>query len=471
MARLTSFLGVVCRNCDAYNEPGTTVCISCGQVLGSGAAPPAEPPAAQTTEDLESDFFDGEPSAADMVEGEPDPDVTPTENPLPRSTRPAPVIIPPAGGQRHPSSVATPAASISQPIPLHAAAPAPAPLASDEAVTPVPRAEPLPLVLEKKPAAEPLLLKKPAPEPARKPTGAVPAARPAPPPAVDPFAPAAAPAPIPLTAAAPIPLATPAPAPLHIATPIALNTPAPIALGVARGTQMLAPQMPPAAADAEALSPGRARLVLERGEGFQGLTIRVESAEMKAGRSKGEILFPADPCLAPHQATFFYRDQALFVRDVNAPGGVFMRLRGVSVPLRPGDLFSLGNRLLRFAGLLPAAPPPPPDGTLRHGCPRPAVPSVLVEEWLEGGFGGRVYLRPGPSVTLGRTHCSVSWTEDPFLSLKHAEITLDPQGHAKLKDLGSTNGTFLRIPIGTERELADGDCVRLGREVLRVEIG
>src|SRR5437870_9107336 len=43
MGRLTGILGIVCRNCDAYNEPGTVVCVSCGQSLG-GAKDPAPAP-------------------------------------------------------------------------------------------------------------------------------------------------------------------------------------------------------------------------------------------------------------------------------------------------------------------------------------------------------------------------------------------------------------------------------------------
>ena len=215
---------------------------------------------------------------------------------------------------------------------------------------------------------------------------------------------------------------------------------------------------------------GRAELVLERGEGRDGTTFRLEAGEVGAGRSRGAVIFPDDPSLSPLQATFFYRDGALHVRDEGAPGGVFLRLRGLSVPLRPGDLLCVGDRLLRFAGPLPAPPPPPPDGTRRMGSPRPPGSAVLVEEWLEGGAAGRAYLRPAPSVTIGRAGCAINLGDDPYLSQAHAEIVVEPDGSAKLRDLGSSNGTFLRIPAGAERMLHDGDALRLGREVLRVSM-
>jgi pSer/pThr/pTyr-binding forkhead associated (FHA) protein len=182
------------------------------------------------------------------------------------------------------------------------------------------------------------------------------------------------------------------------------------------------------------------------------------------------VLFPDDPCLAAHHATFFYRGGALHVRDEGATGGVYLRLRGLSVPLKAGDMFVVGDRLLRFAGLLPPAPPAPPDGTIRLGAPRPAGPAAVIEEWLEGGVAGPVFVRAGPSITIGRTGCAVNLGDDTFLSQAHAELLLEPDGGVRLRDLGSSNGTFVKVPQHAERELRDGDCVRMGREVLRVAV-
>jgi pSer/pThr/pTyr-binding forkhead associated (FHA) protein len=215
----------------------------------------------------------------------------------------------------------------------------------------------------------------------------------------------------------------------------------------------------------------RARVMVERGEVAAGTAFALGADEVQAGRSQGLVIFPSDPCLASHHATFVSRGNALSLRDEGAPGGVFVRIpRGQSVPLRPGGLFAVGDRLLRFAGTLPAQPPPPPDGTLRLGAPRPEGPAVLVEEWMEGGVGGRVYLRTGPSVTVGRGGCAVNLGDDPYLSQAHAEIVVDAEGATALRDLGSSNGTFVRMAPGAEIPLQDGDMLRMGREVLRVEI-
>ncbi len=169
------------------------------------------------------------------------------------------------------------------------------------------------------------------------------------------------------------------------------------ALG-ARGTQVVMKPIPPSGRTGTqvfgALAPGRGRLVLEAGEGREGATFKLAAETVEAGRSRGAVAFPDDACLAPHHATFLYRRGALHVRDEGAPGGVFLRLRDGTAPLRPGDHFAVGERLLRYAGPLPPAPAPPPDGTRRIGSPRPAAPAIVIEEWLEGGTAG-ARVRPG----------------------------------------------------------------------------
>jgi len=214
---------------------------------------------------------------------------------------------------------------------------------------------------------------------------------------------------------------------------------------------------------------GSMRLVVERGEGRQGTAFSLTEGENPLGRCQGQLSFPEDPCLAPLQASFLWRDGVLVVRDEGAVGGVFVRLRNAT-PLLPDSFFALGERLLRFVGPLPPPPPPPPDGTIRLGSPRPDR-AVLLEEWLEGGTTGRSYVRTGPSITIGTSGCSISLGDDPSLSPVHAELALDAGGNARLRDFGSSGGTFVRLPPGTEREIQAGDVLRLGREVLRVETG
>jgi len=426
LGRLTGILGIVCRRCDAYNEPGARACAACGAPIGSASAPdlPAAPP-------------------------------PPVPAPAPP---PAPSVAAPPGPAARPPPPAPGAEWASG---LAGSAPTPA------ALTPPGR----PALT---PPGRPALT--PPGRPAPTPTGTAGSPGQAGQPVVRSFhrgAPAATRyVPLVPSAAGPIPLVTACPRCGEEAGPGQFCQRCGQPLG-ARGTAVMQRTPPPERAATPApgpLSPGRARLVLERGEGPDGATFRLDADVVAAGRAQGLVAFPDDPCLAPLHATFFYRDGSLHVRDEGAPGGIYLRLRGPSVPLRAGDAFVVGDRLLRYTGPLPAPPPAPPDGTRRLGAPRPAGPSAVVEEWLEGGVAGRVFVRGGPSVTIGRAGCAINLGDDPWLSQAHAELVLDAAGGARLKDLGSSNGTFVRVPPHAERELQDGDALRMGREVLRVAV-
>jgi len=372
LGRLTGILGVVCRGCDAYNEPGTKVCVGCGQPLG-------------------------------------EPDAVPKP-----AARPAPAPPPPP--VRKPLA---PAAGPQPPDPVGASASA---LAAQPVVRSFQR-------------------------------GGGPRA--VPPPA---------------RGEGPIPLVTRCPRCGADASVGTFCAKCGQALG-SRGTQLMAPvgAMPASVPRTYVeLAPGRARLVLERGAGHEGDVYKLEAAVTEVGRTRGGIRFPDDPTLAPHHASFLFRKGSLHVRDEGAAGGIHLRLRGLSIPLRPGDQLVVGDRLLRYAGPLPPAAAPPPDGTRRLGAPRPGGGAVVLEELLERGAVGRVFVRSGPSITIGRVGCAVNLGDDPYLSQAHAEILVDGSGSARLRDLGSSNGTFARLSPRSERELRDADVVRMGREVLRV---
>jgi pSer/pThr/pTyr-binding forkhead associated (FHA) protein len=438
LGRLTGILGIVCRKCDAYNEPGARTCSSCGAPVGGATGGQPEihepgPPAAPATR----------PSAPapppHLDDGE-----LPLEVPPPAAAAAWPPVPGPVG------DAATPAALLAARQKPASATPGGGPF-----FRPAPPSRPAPPVGGQ------------AEVPSDPPAAGQPVVR-----SFQRGAPSATRM-VPLVASGvgAIPMVTHCPRCGEEAGPGQFCQRCGQPLGP-HGTQVLQPPVQARSATAVfgPLAPGRAKLMLERGEGLDGATFRLNAERVTAGRTQGQVVFPDDPCLAPHHATFFYRDGLLHVRDEGSASGIYLRLRGPSVPIRPGDVFVVGDRLLRFGGPLPAPPPGPPDGTRRLGAPRHGGASAVIEEWLEGGVCGRVFVRPGPSITIGRAGCAVNLGDDPYLSQAHAELVLEADGTARLRDLGSANGTFVRIPSRAERELHDGDGLRLGREVLRVTI-
>lgn len=359
VSRLTGVLGSVCRGCDAFNEPGSVACISCGQPLTIHSPIPM----------VDADLLDPDPGG----------------------DAPSPHDLPPIDFEA-------------------VLVPDPEPLLTPDSIDPISPFDPIDLI-------DPVAGPTPREILGGSLAGAVRSAGP----------------------------------PLPFESVELEPDPATTSLPLSR-----------------AAAPCHVRV--ERGDAPEGAEFPVGSDEVSVGSTAGAIAFASDPSLDPRHATFLVRGGRVHVRDEGSSGGTFLRLRGLTVPLRPGDAFTVGDRLLRFGGPLPAGAPPAPDGTRRLGSPRPAGHAVLLEERLAGGVTGRVWLRSGPSVSLGRAGCSVNLGDDPFLSQAHAEVVLEGDGTARLRDLGSANGTFLRMPPRSEIELRDGDGVRVGRQVLRVSV-
>jgi pSer/pThr/pTyr-binding forkhead associated (FHA) protein len=84
---------------------------------------------------------------------------------------------------------------------------------------------------------------------------------------------------------------------------------------------------------------------------------------------------------------------------------------------------------------------------------------------------GEVLLYPGQQVRLGRSPDNDVVLDDPKISRSHAEIAWDGSGFV-LKDLGSSNGTFLNVTRleGTAQALHHGDQISLSRLALVFEI-
>ena len=93
-------------------------------------------------------------------------------------------------------------------------------------------------------------------------------------------------------------------------------------------------------------APGKAKLILIRGEGVEGLSYQLNAEQHIVGRN-GQLVFPDDPFVSPKHANFFYRNGKLVVRDEGSLNGVYLRVRG-TVDIAPGDTFLAGEQLFRL---------------------------------------------------------------------------------------------------------------------------
>lgn len=210
--------------------------------------------------------------------------------------------------------------------------------------------------------------------------------------------------------------------------------------------------------------PGRAKLILIRGEGVEGLSYQLNAEHHIVGRD-GQLVFPDDPFVSVKHADFFYRNERLVVRDEGSKNGVYVRVRG-SVDIAPGETFLAGEQLFRLDATPPHHDDPGPDGTLFYSSPK-HVSAFRIVQLLQGGDTGITVCARNPTLHIGREGGEINFPSDLYMSAKHCTVSTQG-GRFLLSDLDSRNGTYLRVK--NEQELSHGDYVFVGRKLLRVEI-
>lgn len=111
----------------------------------------------------------------------------------------------------------------------------------------------------------------------------------------------------------------------------------------------------------------------------------------------------------------------------------------------------------------PVAPSPQRE---RAATP-PRRPRVQDLPWLE--IDGERYPLMSAMTVLGRDETADVILEDPGISRRHAEVRVTndgPRQVAHLRDLGSTNGTYVNGDKVDASPLADGDRITVGRTSL-----
>ncbi|HEY6460078.1 MAG TPA: FHA domain-containing protein [Polyangiaceae bacterium] len=210
--------------------------------------------------------------------------------------------------------------------------------------------------------------------------------------------------------------------------------------------------------------PGKAKLILIRGEGVEGLSYQLNAEQHVVGRN-GQLVFPDDPFVSPRHANLFYRGGKLVVRDEGSLNGVFWRVRG-SVDVGAGDHFLAGEQLFRIEGPPRANDGPAPDGTYFYSSPKHPAQFKIIQI-LQGGAQGMAVCARGQSLQIGREGGDLNFPGDLYMSASHCKLE-DNAGKLTLTDLNSRNGTYVRLKA--ERELGHGDYLFIGRKLLRVEI-
>src|SRR3989441_512105 len=223
------------------------------------------------------------------------------------------------------------------------------------------------------------------------------------------------------------------------------------------------PRPPPAPPKPAAPVRPRARVSAIARDGSRSADFVLMKDETRVGRDvePTEVKLDKDPFIAPVHAVFRFEGPQLVVHDSGTANGVFLWLKERT--LESGDELRIGRQRLRIEWM-PDEPEQLADQPV-WGSPNPGYVARVVQI-LEGGGEGDVYpLKSGENL-VGRGTGDVSFPNDGYVSSKHASITVG-EGSLAVKDLGSANGTFVRV--NGQAAVTAGDLLLVGEQILRID--
>ena len=219
----------------------------------------------------------------------------------------------------------------------------------------------------------------------------------------------------------------------------------------------------PAVADAPKPEEQRARLVLIQPDGSEGGGFALSASTTSVGRSAGGV-FANDAYLSPEHAEFRFEGDQLVVKDMESLNGVYIRIEAdVPIELFDGSVFRIGQEIIRFEA--PTAPDTAQDGTQYMGSPHHGflgrISLVIGREAT-----GNSFPVPPQGIHLGRERGDVLFPEDGYVSGLHCRIHSEV-GHVFLTDVGSSNGTFVRV--SNESFVPRSAFVLMGQQLFRAD--
>ena len=204
------------------------------------------------------------------------------------------------------------------------------------------------------------------------------------------------------------------------------------------------------------------KLALLREDGSEGGVLVINGGPEAIGRTHGPP-FDNDAYLDPTHAHLTATHEGLVIES-DSLNGVYYKLEG-RTELQHEDFFRVGQELLMYEDL--PEPMATVDGTERMGSPNP-------------GYWGRVSVMVSPTqivagfpfaevgVEIGRENGDITFPDDGYVSGSHCRVYGDEEG-VFLEDLGSSNGTYMRVRRG--QLIRPGTMILVGQQLFRVDLG
>lgn len=221
---------------------------------------------------------------------------------------------------------------------------------------------------------------------------------------------------------------------------------------------------PPAVTPVKEVTP--IELVIINPDGSEGGVIPLHEGKYQVGRTV-DPRYKKDLFLSPLHASFLVTKKGtkfeVKVVDENSLNGVFVRIPPKEpIPLYPGDQFRLGQELVQFDIIEP--PRLSSDGTEYMGSPIDRYwgrVTLIIGE----GVRGNSFLIGEEGAILGRERGNIIFPDDGYVSGVHLKIFRERNNYY-ITDLGSSNGTFLRVR--GEQVLKDKDFILMGQQLFMI---
>jgi pSer/pThr/pTyr-binding forkhead associated (FHA) protein len=202
---------------------------------------------------------------------------------------------------------------------------------------------------------------------------------------------------------------------------------------------------------------------LIRPDGTEGESFPLGDGATVVGRDSAGP-FASDAYLSPQHAEFRFEGDSVVVSDKSSLNGIFRKIDPEQpVPLATGAVFRVGQEILRFEAL--PEPEKTSDGTELMGSPNPGFIGRIRLVVGRDGYGSSYCVPPG-GMHLGRDRGDIIFPDDGYVSGLHCRIHGEP-GDVQLTDVGSSNGTFIRLEEPTP--LPTGTLLLMGMQLFRVE--
>jgi pSer/pThr/pTyr-binding forkhead associated (FHA) protein len=210
--------------------------------------------------------------------------------------------------------------------------------------------------------------------------------------------------------------------------------------------------------------------VLVNRDGSDGQRYPLTGEYLVIGRAGADVAFDDDRFLARQHARIERGgDGVVKIHPLDGLNGVF-RKTDAPVELLDGMTILVGREVLRYERVEPEEAKVHPlvrHGVALFGSPPREPWGRFVQLVPSGGYRDVRHLA-GEEIVLGREEGDIVFRDDAFMSRRHAAVTWNGK-QAQVTDLGSSNGTFVRITGPTA--LKHGDHVRMGDQLLRLELG